>query len=40
MQEYGKWHLGIDDEQDEDNKGRYKFAHLHGMMEDLRPARR
>ena len=25
--EYGKWHLGIDDEQDEDNKGRYKFPY-------------
>ena len=70
--EFGKWHLGIDDEQDEDNKGRYRFpygdfkkvhrcailaaesragqykyfdienavAHLHGMMEALKPARR
>lgn len=25
--EYGKWHLGIDDEEDRDNKGRYKFPH-------------
>jgi hypothetical protein len=25
--EYAKWHLGIDDEQDEDNKGRYKFPY-------------
>ena len=23
--EYGKWHLGIDDEADEDTKQRYKF---------------
>jgi hypothetical protein len=23
--EYGRWHLGIDDEQKEDTKGRYKF---------------
>jgi hypothetical protein len=27
IREYGKWHLGIDDEQDEDNKGRYKFPY-------------
>jgi hypothetical protein len=27
MREFGKWHLGIDDEQDEDNKGRYKFPY-------------
>ncbi len=27
MAEYGKWHLGIDDEEDEDNKGRYKFPY-------------
>ena len=70
--EYGKWHLGIDDEQEEGNKGRYKFpygdfkkvhrcamlaaesragqykyfdienaaAHLHGMMEAIKPAHR
>jgi hypothetical protein len=25
--EYAKWHLGIDDEEDEDNKGRYKFPY-------------
>jgi hypothetical protein len=25
--EYQKWHLGIDDEQDEDNKSRYKFPY-------------
>jgi len=25
--EYGKWYLGIDDEEDEDNKGRYKFPY-------------
>jgi hypothetical protein len=25
--EYQKWYLGIDDEQDEDNKGRYKFPY-------------
>ncbi|MCU1614682.1 MAG: hypothetical protein JWO98_2222 [Frankiales bacterium] len=25
--EYATWHLGIDDEQDEDNKGRYKFPY-------------
>jgi hypothetical protein len=24
---YAKWHLGYDDEQDEDNKGRYKFPY-------------
>lgn len=72
MGEYGKWHLGIDDEQEEGNKGRYKFpygdfkkvhrcaifaaesragqykdfhietaaAHLHGMMEAIKPAHR
>jgi hypothetical protein len=27
IREFGKWHLGIDDEQDEDNKGRYKFPY-------------
>jgi hypothetical protein len=25
--EYGRWHLGIDDEQDPDTKGRYKFPY-------------
>jgi hypothetical protein len=25
--EYGKWHLGVDDEQDEDTKKRYKFPY-------------
>ncbi|MCT9930719.1 hypothetical protein N5079_10875 [Planotetraspora sp. A-T 1434] len=25
--EYQKWYLGLDDEQDEDNKGRYKFPY-------------
>ncbi|MGA8618842.1 MAG: hypothetical protein WB660_10055 [Candidatus Sulfotelmatobacter sp.] len=25
--EYGKWHLGIDDEADEDTKQRYKFPY-------------
>lgn len=25
--EYGKWHLGIDTEEDEDNKERYKFPY-------------
>jgi hypothetical protein len=25
--EYGKWHLGIDEEQDPDNKGKYKFPY-------------
>src|SRR6266487_2732820 len=25
--EYGRWYLGIDDEEDEDNKGRYKFPY-------------
>jgi hypothetical protein len=25
--EYGKWHLGIDTDEDEDNKGRYKFPY-------------
>ncbi len=23
--EYARWYLGVDDEQDEDTKGRYKF---------------
>jgi hypothetical protein len=27
IREYAKWHLGIDDEEDEDNKGRYKFPY-------------
>jgi hypothetical protein len=27
MREYSRWHLGTDDEQDEDNKGRYKFPY-------------
>lgn len=27
MAEYQKWYLGIDDEQDEDTKGRYKFPY-------------
>jgi hypothetical protein len=27
MREYARWHLGIDDEEDEDNKGRYKFPY-------------
>jgi hypothetical protein len=25
--EYQKWYLGIDEEEDEDNKGRYKFPY-------------
>lgn len=25
--EFGRWHLGIDDEQDQNNKGRYKFPY-------------
>jgi hypothetical protein len=25
--EYGRWHLGIDDEMNEDTKGRYKFPY-------------
>ena len=25
--EYARWHLGVDDEQDPDNKGRYKFPY-------------
>lgn len=25
--EYGKWYLGIDPDQDEDNKGRYRFPY-------------
>jgi hypothetical protein len=25
--EYAKWHLGIDDDEDEDKKGRYKFPY-------------
>ena len=27
IQEFGRWHLGIDDELEEDNKGRYKFPY-------------
>jgi hypothetical protein len=27
IREYAKWHLGLDDEQDENNKGRYKFPY-------------
>jgi hypothetical protein len=27
MAEYGKWHLGVDPEQAEDNKGRYSFPY-------------
>ena len=27
LSEYGKWYLGIDDEEDEDNKGHYKFPY-------------
>jgi hypothetical protein len=27
IREYGQWHLGVDEEQDEDNKGRYKFPY-------------
>jgi hypothetical protein len=27
MAEYAKWHLGIDDAEDEDNKKRYKFPY-------------
>jgi len=27
FQEYGKWYLGIDDDEDEDTKGRYKFPY-------------
>ena len=72
IHEYAKWHLGIDDEEDEQNKKRYKFpygdfhkvhrcgvisaesragqykhhdrelaaAHLHGMMDESKPALR
>ncbi|NMH97065.1 hypothetical protein [Pseudonocardia acidicola] len=25
--EYARWHLGFDDDEDEDNKGRYKFPY-------------
>ena len=31
--EYGKWHLGIDDEAPEDTKGHYKFPY--GDFEDV-----
>jgi hypothetical protein len=27
MAEFAKWHLGIDPEEDEENKGRYKFPY-------------
>jgi hypothetical protein len=27
ISEYAKWHLGVDTDQDEDNKGRYKFPY-------------
>jgi hypothetical protein len=27
IREYAKWHLGIDDEEDPDNKSRYKFPY-------------
>jgi hypothetical protein len=27
MRAYARWHLGVDDEQDKDNKGRYKFPY-------------
>jgi hypothetical protein len=27
MKEYGKWHLGVDDEAAEDTKGHYKFPY-------------
>jgi hypothetical protein len=27
MNAYGRWHLGVDETQDEDNKGRYKFPY-------------
>src|SRR4051812_22762308 len=27
IREFGSWHLGIDDEKDETNKGRYKFPY-------------
>ena len=27
IREYARWHLGIDDEENEDNKGRYKFPY-------------
>jgi hypothetical protein len=69
--EYGRWHLGVDDERPPDTKGHYKYpygdfqdvhrcailsaesraaqrkhhdiesavAHLHGMLEALRPER-
>ena len=31
--EYGKWHLGIDEEENEDTKARYKFPY--GDFEDV-----
>lgn len=27
IREFAKWHLGIDDEEDDDNKGKYKFPY-------------
>ena len=27
IREYGKWYLGVDDEQDENDKGHYKFPY-------------
>jgi hypothetical protein len=27
IDEYAKWYLGVDDEEDRDNKGRYKFPY-------------
>jgi hypothetical protein len=27
IREFGKWHLGVDDEHSEDTKGRYKFPY-------------
>lgn len=27
IKEYGKWYLGVDTNEDEDNKGRYKFPY-------------
>jgi hypothetical protein len=33
IDEYAKWHLGVDDEEDAENKGRYKFPY--GDFEDV-----
>ena len=33
ISEYGKWYLGIEDEEDENNKGHYKFPY--GDFEDV-----